>query len=75
MRSEETIWKEIRHRANRIGRRGYAIDRVTLGDMAAIHQLLWVLGFDDDIDEKMKALIAEAKVNFYNAISTKEQTQ
>jgi hypothetical protein len=76
MRTEQEIWKEIKERAKRIGRRGYAVDPVTLGDTIAINRLLWVLGFDDDIDEKMKAIFDERHVDSFTETSTaKEPTQ
>lgn len=65
MRSREEILQEVAYRARCLARKGpyYRADPSTWTHQAMMNALLWTLGYDDDIDDRIEQLVIEARSN------------
>lgn len=65
MRSQEEILQEVEDRARYLARKGpyYRADPSTWTHQTMMHALLWALGYDDDIDDRIEQLVIEARSN------------
>ena len=65
MRSREEILQEVEYRASRLARKGpyHRADPSTWTHSAMMNALLWTLGYDDDIDDKIENLVIDARAD------------